>query len=63
MAHEAEALEDLEVAVRRGDVAVAGELLGAPRPVGVEERVEQEPARGGQAQAAGADGGDGGRGG
>ena len=63
VAHEAEALEDLEVAVGRGDVAVAGELLRAQRPVGVEQRLQQQPARGRQAQAAGADGGEGGRGG
>ena len=63
VAHEAEALEDLEVAIGRGDVAVAGELLGAQRPVGVEQRLQQQAARGRQAQAVGADGGEGGRGG
>ena len=63
VADEAEALEDLEVAIGRGDVAVAGELLGAQRPVGVEQRLQQQPPRGRQAQAVGADGGEGGRGG
>ena len=36
MGDEPEALEDLEVAISRGDVAIAGELLGAERAVGVE---------------------------
>ena len=46
VAHEPDLLEHFEVAVGRGHVAVAGELLGAQRPVGVEQRVEQEPPRG-----------------
>ena len=62
VAHEPDVLEHLEVAIGRGDVAVAGELLGAQRPVGGEERLEQLAARGRDAQAAVAQGGCGGGG-
>ena len=62
VAHEADVLEHLEVAVGRGDVAVAGELLRAQRPVGGEERLEQLAARARDPQAARAQGGCGGGG-
>ena len=62
VAHEPDLLEDLEVAVGRGDVAIAGELLRAQRPVGGEERLEQLAARGGDPQPALAQGGRGGNG-
>ena len=62
VADEAGLLERGEVAVDRGDVAGAGgrELLGsAGRARGV-EALEQPPARGGEAEAAGAQGAEGG---
>ena len=62
VAHEADGLEHLEVAIGRGDVAAAGELLGAQRPVGGEERIEQLAARGGDPQPALAQSGSGGAG-
>ena len=63
MAHEADVLEHLEVAVGRGDVAVAGKLLRAQRTVGGEERLQQLAARARDAQAACPQGGCGGGGG
>ena len=52
VANEAETLEQVEVAVDGGDVGclarasgAAGEHLRRERPVGGEQRVEQQPAR------------------
>ena len=61
VAHQADCLEALEVAVDGGGVAAAdltGELLRSPRSVRGEERFEEEASGRGDPQAPLADGGD-----
>ena len=57
------ALERLEVAVRRGDIAAAGELLGAQRPSAANSACSNSRRALDRRRPMGADGGEGGRGG